>query len=124
MRSVPVVVVEPARQMLGAIGCGSKGSAIGPFAQGGLNEAFGLAIGLGSIGLSLNVFNAELPAGFGKELGAETGAVVGHESLHPHTKVLIVGQSLAQESRGTDISLEFCLFYMLWIEIAAMRGSR
>ena len=38
---------------------------IGPFTQGGLDEAFGLAVGSGGIELGSDVFEAELFAGVG-----------------------------------------------------------
>ena len=45
MWSVPVVLVEPSGQMLGALVGVVVAAGVGPFAQGGLDEALGLAVG-------------------------------------------------------------------------------
>ena len=47
---MPVVVVEEGGEVSGANGGMVVGASVGPFAQRGLNEAFGFAIGLWSIG--------------------------------------------------------------------------
>ena len=62
MWPVVVVVVVPRLQMgvsffrVGPVFC------IGPFAQGGLDEAFGLAVGSGSVGPGTAVFDLHLLA--------------------------------------------------------------
>jgi hypothetical protein len=43
---------------------------MGPFAGEGLDEAFGLAVGLGAIGFGQEVLEGELKAGGGEEFGA------------------------------------------------------
>jgi len=50
MRTVEVVVLQPRREMLVAFFRVEVMANIGPLAQGGLNEAFGLAVGAGSVG--------------------------------------------------------------------------
>ena len=45
---------------------------IGPLAQGGLNEAFGLAVGAGSVGAGEAVLDAELKAGRGESGGNDS----------------------------------------------------
>jgi len=49
VRAVEVVVVEEEREAGGAVVGGFIGTAVGPFAGDGLDEAFGLAIGLRAI---------------------------------------------------------------------------
>ena len=59
MRSVPVVVVEEGWEVSGADGGVLVSSGVSPFAQAGLDEAFGLPIGLGRIGLGADVLEAK-----------------------------------------------------------------
>ena len=60
---------------------GVIGAGIGPFAGDSLDEALGLAIGLGAAGSGEAVFDAELEAGGGEEFGAVGGAAVGEDAL-------------------------------------------
>jgi len=46
VRSVPVVLMEPERQILSAVAGGLIGPGIGPFPQGGLDKTLCLAVGL------------------------------------------------------------------------------
>src|SRR5215204_3738884 len=48
--SMPVVSVQPEGQFLGASLRGGVGLGVGPFAERGLDEALGLAVGLRGIG--------------------------------------------------------------------------
>ncbi len=57
------------------------GSGIGPFAQGRLYEAFGLAVCFWGIGFGSDVFEAELFAGVFEGEGFVAGPVVGHDAL-------------------------------------------
>jgi len=50
MRAVPIVTVQPVRQVLGAFSRMPVGTGVGPFAQRRLDEALGLAVGLRPIG--------------------------------------------------------------------------
>ncbi len=52
--------------MLGAMSGGGKGTRVSPLANGGLDEALGLAIGFGRVRPGGDVLEAELPAGGGK----------------------------------------------------------
>ena len=52
---VPIVAVYPGRQMRGALGGGVVDVGIGPLAQGGLDEAFGLAVGAGRKGARVSM---------------------------------------------------------------------
>ena len=63
-----IVVVEVELEELSAMITGVIGASISPFTSDGLDEAFGLAIGLGAIGTSEEMAEAELVAGLGKEL--------------------------------------------------------
>ena len=60
MRTGVVVVVGPGSEgEVASVGVG-RVSGIGPFAQSGLDEAFGFAVGLGGVGASAAVFEAHL----------------------------------------------------------------
>jgi hypothetical protein len=50
---------------------------VGPLAQGGLDEAFGLAVGARGVGAGEAALDAELEAGGAELSGAIAGAVVG-----------------------------------------------
>ncbi len=67
---MPVVSVDEEGQVVGAL-CGVEiGARIGPFSQGCLDEALGLAIGPGCIGLGADMLEAELAASLGEGLGS------------------------------------------------------
>jgi hypothetical protein len=96
VRAVEVIVVEVERETLGAVVTGVIGTGVGPLAGEGLDEAFGLAIGLRAIGTGEEMFEAELEAGGGKELGAIGGAAVGEDGLDGDPMILIEGQGLVE----------------------------
>jgi len=62
--------MEKEREESGAVVTRVVRASIGPLTSDGLNEAFGLAIGLWAIGFGEEMFEAELLAGGGKEFGA------------------------------------------------------
>ena len=68
MRSVEIVVVEIEREEGGAVVAGVIRTSISPLASDGLDETFGLAIGLRTIGFSEEMLEAQLVAGGGEEL--------------------------------------------------------
>src|SRR3954463_3899713 len=67
---VPVVSVQPDRQRGSAVVRGWVGLSVGPFAQGGLDEALGFAVCLGRIRLGPDVFETEIAAGLLDQGGA------------------------------------------------------
>ena len=66
MGSVPIVHVGPFGQVGFALFRGLVGAGIGPFAQGGLDESLGLAVGFRRVGFRSDVFEAEGFAGCGE----------------------------------------------------------
>jgi hypothetical protein len=60
---------------------GVIGASVSPLAGDGLDEAFGLAVGLRAIRFGEAMFEAELQAGCGEEFGAVSGAAVGEDAL-------------------------------------------
>ena len=72
------------------------GAGISPFTGDGLDEAFGLAIGLGAIGFGEEMFEAELLAGSGEEFGAVGGALVGEDGADGDPVSLVKGDGLVE----------------------------
>jgi len=70
VRSMEIVVMEIEGEESGAVFTGVIRTSISPFAGDGLDEAFGLTVGLRAIGFGEEMLEAELLAGGGKELGA------------------------------------------------------
>lgn len=56
MRSMPVVVVQPGRQVPGSLFGAVIAACIGPLTQAGLDEAFGFAVRARCIGFGADVF--------------------------------------------------------------------
>src|SRR5947209_19206095 len=81
------------------------GLRIGPFAQAGLDEALGLAVGLGRIGLGPDMFEAEPLAQPAEGKRFVAGAVVGHHSHDLDAEALVVGQSGYEVGGGTALPL-------------------
>ena len=102
MRSVPVVEVCPGGEMLAPVSGVLVEPGIGPFADGGLDEAFGLAIGSRSVDASTDMFEFEIAAGIAEAVGVEAGSVVGHEAARLDAEALEVGHSLTEEAGRRD----------------------
>jgi hypothetical protein len=96
VRSVEVIVMEEGSEEGGAVVRGVVGASVGPFAGDGLDEAFGLAIGLGSVGSGEGVLEAEFAAGGGEEFGAVGGAAVGEEAFDGDAVLVVEGDGLAE----------------------------
>jgi hypothetical protein len=105
MWAMPVVAVEPRRQLCGALGRSRIGQRIGPFPQRGLDEALGLAVGPGRIGPGSEVLEPEPSAGPGKDAGAVARAVVGHHAQHADAEAGVVGERSLQEGDGALLAL-------------------
>ena len=65
-----IVVMEVEREEGSVVVTGVVRAGVSPLASDGLDETFGLAIGLWAIGFGEEMFEAELLAGGGKEFGA------------------------------------------------------
>src|SRR3954466_2001820 len=63
----------------------------------GLDEALGLAVCLGRIGLGPDVLEAEIAAGAAERLGAIAGAIVGHHTGNRDAEVRGVGDRRLEE---------------------------
>src|SRR3954467_1805908 len=97
MVPMPVVAVQPERQCGGTVVRGWVGLSVGPFTQGGLDEALSLAVCLGRIGLGPDVLETEIAAGEAEGLGAIAGAIVGHHTGNRDAKARVVGDRRLEE---------------------------
>src|SRR5258707_5701909 len=82
MWPMAIVSVQPLGQMSGSIVRCQVGPSVGPFAQRGLDEALGLAIGFWRVGFGAQVLDFEQAQCLGVATGSEAGAVVGHDALN------------------------------------------
>ena len=82
MGSLAVVVVGPGRQRAVSLVGIAPVSSVGPFAESGLDKAFGLAVGLGRVRTSAAVFEAHVLASAAELVRAITAAVVGEQGAH------------------------------------------
>src|SRR5581483_7932674 len=97
MGAMEVVMLEPGREVLIAFLGVEVMANVGPLAQCGLNEAFGLAVGAGSVGTSEAVLDAEFKASGGAVARAIAGTVVGEQGTNGDCGLIIEGDGGAQE---------------------------
>ena len=81
VRAVPVVIVEEGREAQRALVGMGVGVSVSPLAEGGLDEALGLAVSLRAIGAGETLLEAEGGDGGAHGTGAVAGAVVGIDAL-------------------------------------------
>src|SRR5512146_416224 len=103
MRAMPVVLVQPREQVIGTLVRVGVGASIGPFAESGLDEAFGFAVGARGVGASAFVADPVLEAELPEGSRFVTRAIVGKNALDADSQSLIEGNGSGQESgsRGT-----------------------
>lgn len=94
---MPIVSMQPDRQLGGAIVGVRIGQGVGPFPESGLDEALGLAVGPGRIGPCPDMPEPERATGFGESLCAIAGAIVRHEAGDGDAEAGIVGQGCHKE---------------------------
>ena len=100
MRAMPVVIVEEGREPCAAIRGMGIGVSVGPFAQGGLDEAFGFAVGPWRIGAGETLFETETSDFSGVGSAAVAGAVVGKETLDLDPELSEEGESGEEKGDG------------------------
>jgi hypothetical protein len=105
MGSPEIVVVEVTREAVGALAGGWVGSFVGPLAKQGLDEAFGLSVGFGSIGPGAEMAELESLAGGLELVGDVAGAVVGHDGLDMDAAVVEPTERASEEAGGGRRSL-------------------
>src|SRR5690606_24508154 len=102
MRPMPVVVVQPRNQGLGALCRVGIGTGVGPFAQAGLNQPLSLAVGAGGVGACAKVAHAEAAGQAAEAAGSVARAVVGEDALEAHAQAPVVADRSQQGLAGAD----------------------
>ena len=105
MRPSEVIVLQPREERLVSFLGIRPMTSVSPFAQRGLDEALGLAVGAGSIGASKSMTDAEFRAGTTELARAIATAVVGEQAANADTVLSIKSQGVLQEGDGTLVSL-------------------
>ena len=95
MRSFEVVVIGPGLEMGVALRRIGPVFGVGPFSEGGLDEAFCFAVGLWRVGFGAVVADREFTTGMSEQVGAVAAAVVGEQSAH---REAVAGEELARVS--------------------------
>src|SRR5882757_1871613 len=100
MGPMPIVLVQPDRKLLGtAIGCWI-GLSVGPLSECGLDEALGLAVGFGRVGLGTDVFDAEIPTRIAEGEGFIATAIVGHDAGDGDAEAFVISYRRLEEGDG------------------------
>lgn len=79
--------------------------AVGPLAQEGLNEAFGLTVSSRRLGFGAEMANGRSATRRCEHVSAVAGAVVGEDTLDFDTALLEPGDGAAEESSGSFAAL-------------------
>ena len=90
-----VVVLHPGKEFLVAFFGICVVARMGPFAQRGLDEAFGFAVGARSVGASETVMNSQLGASVVEQVGAIAVSVVGEQTADGDAVLSIEGDRFA-----------------------------
>ncbi len=98
MGAMPVVVMKPRRHLRVTLLGVLIGAGIDPFAEGGLDEAFGFAVGARCVGARKVMANAELQAGLAESARAVAMAVIGEQPANANTQSGVIGHSSAKKS--------------------------
>jgi hypothetical protein len=95
-----VVVVGPGSEAeVALLGVGPV-SSVGPFAQGGLDEAFSFAVGLRRVRASTAVFEAHFETSLAKLVGAIAAAVIGEQRADEDAVASEEGNRIPEEGDG------------------------
>jgi hypothetical protein len=84
----------------GALGGMVVGISISPLAQGGLDEAFGLAVSAGRVGASALVTKAMLLTEAAEDEGLIAGAIIGEHLADGDAEAAVIGQGGGEEGSG------------------------
>src|SRR4030095_12130957 len=105
MWAVAVVAMAPLWEMRNAFPRMAISSAIGPFAQGGLDEALGFAIGARGVELGEDVPQAPAVTHCNEGQGAKHFGVVGHDAANAYAEVAVVTRGMVKKRRRTTLAL-------------------
>jgi|RhiMetdeSRZDD1v2_1073273.scaffolds.fasta_scaffold328997_2 hypothetical protein len=107
MRANAIVVLEPTRQDAGAIGGAVVRPPVGPFAESGLDEAFGLAVRARRVGSRAAMDYAQSPTRSAKAVGTIGRPVVSQDSPDVNTLGAKPAEGAAQERSGARGALVY-----------------
>jgi len=93
MRPVPVVVVKPRLELVIAMLGSGINASVSPFAQSGLDEALGFAIGARSIRASETMAQAQGENGVTESVGTITVAIIGEQPADANAQTGVVGEA-------------------------------
>lgn len=102
---VPVVAMEREGQVSGVLIEVLIGASVCPFAECGLYEPLGLAVGFRGVGPASDMSELELFAGSGEGCRSVAGVAVGHHPLDDDAEVVVAGHGGREE--GCD-AFFFC----------------
>ena len=105
MRAMMVVGVEPGGKGVGALLGVIVGPGVSPFAHGGLDKAFGLAVGARCIGTGKEVPHPAAAAQVGNKGSTVGGAVVGHDACDGDPQRLEVIEGAGEEGSSGFLAL-------------------
>ncbi len=105
VRPMPVVSMQPGRQLFLSLARVFIGLGIGPFAQAGLNESLGLAVGLSRIGLGADVPQPEALTGLSEGKGFVARAVVGHHALDLDAETCVIDDRSLLAAKNAKLDL-------------------
>src|SRR6202166_184748 len=105
MRAMMVVGMEPGQQSVGALLGMIVGPGISPFAQGGLDKAFGLAVGAWGVRTGKDVPRPAAAAQVGNKVRTVGGAVIGHDASDRDAQRLEVIEGAHEEGGSGFLAL-------------------
>ena len=100
-----IVVVEPAAQGEGSLSGARVGLSVSPLSEGGLDEAFGLAVGPRAIGFGEDVSDTPGLTEAADGAGSVGGSVVGKEAMRPSSTGSEELEGPVQEGLGILLAL-------------------
>ena len=78
---------------------------ISPLPERGLDEALGLSVSFGGIGLGADVLDTQVPASVTKSEGFVTAAIVGHDAGDGDAEALVISHRCLEEKHGAFLFL-------------------
>lgn len=93
MRPMPVVVVKPGLELVIAMLGSGINASVSPFAQSGLDEALGFAIGAWGIGAGEAMAQTQGENGVTESVGTITVAIIGEQPADANAQTGVVGEA-------------------------------
>ncbi len=105
MRAVKIVDMEPRFEFLLALERVQIRAGVSPFSEGGLDKAFGLALGAWGVGAGKAVFDVELVEGIAEAPVSVAGAVIGKDAADGDAEAGVKGAGHEEEEDGGAMTL-------------------